>query len=86
MKARDLNPAIVEMVTHELAVLRAAVEPGSEADKALTTLESFCSVSTRVMAHTNPSKLRDIVMTAEIRWRLDGRREGELSDAREVAR
>lgn len=36
-------------------------------------VESFCAIALRVMAKTNPSKIRSEAMTVEIMARMDGR-------------
>lgn len=75
MRAKTITTDLEHMVVHELRVLRQAIPAGSEAEKALAFLECFSAVSLRLMAQSNPSKVRDIAMTSEIRWRLDGREE-----------
>lgn len=42
-------------------------------DIALCELETFCDVALRVIRKTNPSKVRDVARTVEIKARLDGR-------------
>lgn len=37
------------------------------------TIETFVAVALRVMARTNPSKIRDAAMVEEIKARMDGR-------------
>lgn len=36
-------------------------------------IETFIAVALRVMARTNPSRIRDAALTEEIKARLDGR-------------
>lgn len=45
---------------------------GSEQDHALCALETFAAIALKVMAKTNPSKVRDCARTIEIKARLDG--------------
>ena len=42
------------------------------AEHALARLETFAAISLRVMAKTNPSKIRDVARTVEIQARLKG--------------
>jgi hypothetical protein len=46
-------------------------EPNIES--AWAEIETFCAIALRVMAKTNPSKLRDAAMAEEIRARVEGR-------------
>lgn len=75
MRAKTITTDLEHIVAHELRVLREAVPAGTEGEKALAFLECFAAVSLRLMAKTNPSKVVDVAMTSEIRWRLDGREE-----------
>lgn len=43
-----------------------------EVESAWAEIETFCAIAIRVMAKTNPSKLRDVAMTVEIQARLKG--------------
>lgn len=43
-----------------------------EADKRWTEIETFCAIAIRVMAKTNPSKIRDVARTLEIAVRIHG--------------
>lgn len=64
--ARDLQEA--------LARLREHVLPAPEGvEDALAEVETFCAIALRVMARTNPSKLRAAAMTVEIAARIHGR-------------
>lgn len=54
-----------------LAAVRDRIDPDLEAQWA--QIETFCSIALRVMAKTNPSKLRDAAMIEEIKARIDGR-------------
>jgi len=52
---------------------------GSAEDHALAALETFVVVSLRLMAKTNPSKVRDVARTVEIKARLDGKQVLEVA-------
>lgn len=43
-----------------------------EADRRWAEIETFCAVAIRVMAKTNPSKIRDTARTLEIAVRIHG--------------
>ena len=62
-----------ELAVH-LALLRDVLnhQDGTEVDTALCSVETFCAVALRVMAKTNPSKVRDCARTVEIKARMDG--------------
>lgn len=45
---------------------------GSEQELALCALETFAAIALRIMAKTNPSKVRSEAMSVEIQARLDG--------------
>ena len=45
----------------------------AESEESLAHVETFCAIALRVMAKTNPSKLRDAAMTEEILARVQGR-------------
>lgn len=56
-----------------LEAIRNALEPMTdETLNAFASIETFCDVALRLMAKTNPSKLRDVARTVEIRARMDG--------------
>ena len=54
-----------------LAAVRDRLDPDLEGEWA--QIETFCAIALRVMAKTNPSKLRDAAMIEEIKARMDGR-------------
>lgn len=62
-------------ITAALAVLRDRLRPAddTEEDAAMCTVEMFAVVALKLMRSTNPSKVRDIARTEEIRARLDGK-------------
>lgn len=66
---------IAAALVHDFKVLREALGPdlSPEVDAALAGIETHCAVSLRVMAKTNPSKLRDAAMAEEIKARIQGR-------------
>jgi hypothetical protein len=45
----------------------------TESEESLAHVETFCAIALRIMAKTNPSKLRDAAMTEEILARVQGR-------------
>jgi hypothetical protein len=55
----------------DLSIVKSALA-GAGVDDALAGVETFCIIALRVMAKTNPGKLRDIMRTVEIQARLDG--------------
>ena len=69
----DMDENARELAVH-LALLRDVLNPqdGTEVDTALCSVETFCAVALRVMAKTNPSKIRDCARTVEIKARMDG--------------
>lgn len=69
----DMDQNARELAVH-LALLRETLQPedGTAVDTALCTVETFCEVALRVMAKTNPSKIRDCARTVEIKARMDG--------------
>lgn len=64
--ARDLQEALARLREHVLP----AQEP---IEDALAEVETFCAIALRVLAKTNPSKLRAAAMTVEIAARIHGR-------------
>lgn len=60
---KDISSDIVK----ELGVLREALAPQMhEVEDAWATVETFIAVSLRLMAKTNPSKIKSVAMTVEI--------------------
>lgn len=60
-----------------LAILRGKLldsdkDPDIETVHAFAHVESFCAVAIRVMAETNPSKIKSAAMTVEIQARMSG--------------
>ncbi len=45
----------------------------ADIEMAWAEIESFCAIALRVMAKTNPSKIRSEAMTVEISARMDGK-------------
>lgn len=67
--------AIKLMAIDALRVLREhTVQADPKVLEALCTVESFVEMSLRVMAKTNPSKLREAARLLEIQARMDGGR------------
>ena len=60
-------------MAHWLKLLRSSLNPeaGTELDAAMASVESFADVALRVMSKTNPSKIRSVARTAEIKARMD---------------
>jgi predicted oxidoreductase len=56
-----------------LRQLHAAIEPTPEAEAAFAWLESFVAVSMRIIAKTNPSKVRDCARTEWIKGLIEGK-------------
>lgn len=73
-RARTDVAEITADLAAALRVLRDALQPvdGTPADEALCEVETFCAVAVRLMAKSNPSKVRDVARVVEIKARLDG--------------
>ncbi len=73
-RARTDIAEIERDLTAALRVVRDALQPvdGAPEDTALCEVETFCAVAVRLMAKSNPSKVRDIARVVEIKARLDG--------------
>lgn len=65
---------IASDIVKELGVLRQALAPQmhGEVEDAWATLETFIAVALRVMAKTNPSKIKSVAMTVEIQSLIEG--------------
>jgi hypothetical protein len=61
---------IAQDVGADLDAIRASLPP--ELMPAINAVETFAAVALRVMAKTNPSKIRDAARTVEIKARMDG--------------
>lgn len=61
--------AMTETVMSDLAAVRSVVGDTEE----MAGLETFVAIALRLMAETNPSKLREIMRVVEILARMDGR-------------
>ena len=61
--------AMTETVMSDLAAVRSVVGDTEE----MASLETFVAISLRLMAETNPSKLREIMRVVEIVARMDGK-------------
>lgn len=74
-RARTDITQIAEDLVENLAYFRERFQRAKnpEADKRWAEIETFCTVALRVMAKTNPSKLRNEAMTLEIAARLHGK-------------
>lgn len=71
MRAATVTDTLESMVVHELRVIRDRLPVTPDAEQAIAMLETFVDVSLALMRKTNPSKVRDVALTSEIRWRLD---------------
>lgn len=60
--------AIKEDLMRDLSIVKAQV---GDTD-AMAGVETFCVIALRLMAKTNPSKIRDIAMTTEIAYWMKG--------------
>lgn len=69
----------IEQITTDLVanidILRRHIlaQSSPEAEDALAWVETFCAVSARVLAKTNPSKIRDAARIEEIKARIHGK-------------
>lgn len=64
--------AISSMTTTVMSDLEAVRKVVGDTEE-MAGLETFVSISLRLMAATNPSKLRDIMRVVEIQARMDGK-------------
>ena len=62
-------------ITDCLRVIRDRMQPDDDTreDYALCAVECFVDIALRVMRKTNPSKIRSVAMTVEIKARMDGK-------------
>lgn len=67
--SKEAISAMTETVMSDLAAIRSAVGD----TEAMAGLETFVSISLRLMAATNPSKLCEIMRLVEIQARMDGK-------------
>jgi hypothetical protein len=66
-RARTDITDIASDIVKDLGVLRQALAPQMhEVGDAWATVETFIAISLRLMAKTNPSKVKSIAMTVEI--------------------
>lgn len=74
-RARSLVESIDADFSASVRTLRDALKPvdDSPEDHALTAIECFGVVALNLMRKTNPSKVRDVARTFEIKARLDGK-------------
>lgn len=71
---REANDAVREALFEDLMLLRKHILSLSDPtlDRAWAGMETFCAISLRLMAKTNPSKLRDVMRTVEISALMNG--------------
>ena len=62
-------------ITDCLRVIRECMNPVDDTseDYAICAVECFVDIALRVMKVTNPSKIRSVAMTVEIKARMDGK-------------
>ena len=74
-RARSDMAQVESDITDCLRVIRECMKPVDDTreDYALCALECFVDVALRVMEKTNPSKIRSVAMTVEIKARMDGK-------------
>jgi hypothetical protein len=66
-RARTNITDIAADIVRDLGVLRQALAPQMhEVEDAWATVETFIAISLRLMAKTNPSKVKSVAMTVEI--------------------
>ena len=70
MKAKSDVSQIAAQVMQALAGVRAANLNGDVSDDDRAVLETYCSMSLEVLSTTNPRKLSDAFMKAELRRRI----------------
>lgn len=73
MRAKTNIVEIAADLVRDLAVVRQALTDQANSSDAWATVETFCAVALRVMAKTNPSKIREAAMTVEIQHLMPGR-------------
>jgi hypothetical protein len=72
-RARTNIGSIQHDLLRSMGVIRNRIDLlDPEVESAWAELETFCAIAIRVMAKTNPSKLRDVAITVEIQARLNG--------------
>lgn len=67
--SKEAISAMTETIMADLA----AVKTVAGDTEAMASLETFVAISLRLMAATNPSKLREIMRIVEIQARMDGK-------------
>ena len=68
MRARTIAPELVQMLSHELSVLRTAVQPGSEAERALRRAEELLDTMLTVdewLAHSTTEQQAALAALAD---------------------
>lgn len=78
-RARTVVGDLQADITASVARLRAELQPqdDTQTDLDLCTVEMFVAIALRVMAKSNPSKVRGEAMNVEIQARLDGKPEAQ---------
>lgn len=75
MRARTDIGTVQNGLLGALSILKNGLDlTDPEIESAWAEIETFCAISVRIMAKTNPSKIRDIAMTLEIQARINNRK------------
>lgn len=74
MRAKaDINLMKAGLIQSLMSIRNAIDLTEPQNEQAWAEIETFCAIALRVMAKTNPSKLRDAAMAEEIKARIEGR-------------
>lgn len=74
MRAKTITDTIRTDLVDSLATVRALIDlKEPETESAWAQIETFCAIALRIIAKTNPSKVRDAAMAEEIKARMQGR-------------
>jgi len=71
MRAKSVTDEIRSDLLNALSEVRGLIT--TEHEVAWAHIETFCAIALRIIAKTNPSKVRDAAMAEEIKARIDGR-------------
>jgi hypothetical protein len=66
---------LAAQIRGDMDILRAHMDDSEEADHAFAAMEGFVAIALRIMAKTNPSKVRDAARTEWIKGLMDGKPE-----------
>jgi hypothetical protein len=74
MRAKTLTDTIRMDLIDSIDTVRQTIDRTDPAvDEAWSEIETFCAIALRIIAKTNPSKVRDAAMAEEIKARMQGR-------------